>query len=249
MQSRDSKLRWLSTAHTARPAYLAHGLWVSCACREVPVQVQATVQATPAVVARSGVGQAGRHQGNTLQQRRTGNIIKLSVFGSASEEVLYMVLGDLLAKLPLARRCCAQPAVCPVMRQTTSCSLPHQPVVPRTSPCWGPPSQCPAAHASQHQESPWGCTCTRTVNSKQRVNGASTMQSCCSGNVQIDLKHPSRKFLQCATQVNPFSVHAQTSSKSHMPAETYLQRCKLTGFISLQMWSRSSVALPRIFSW
>lgn len=48
------------------PPHLAHGLWVSCAGGEVSVQIQSAVQATPAVVARGSVGQAGRHQGHTL---------------------------------------------------------------------------------------------------------------------------------------------------------------------------------------
>lgn len=46
--------------------YLAHGLWVCGACGEVAVQVQAPIQAAPAVVACSRVGQAGRHQWDTL---------------------------------------------------------------------------------------------------------------------------------------------------------------------------------------
>lgn len=46
--------------------YLAHWLWVCGACGEVSVQVQSTIQAPPAIVPSSSVGQAGRHQGDTL---------------------------------------------------------------------------------------------------------------------------------------------------------------------------------------
>lgn len=62
--------RCLLLDNRAKVAYLAHGLWVCCACGEVSVQVQAAIQTTPAVVARSSVGQARGHQGYTLDSSK-----------------------------------------------------------------------------------------------------------------------------------------------------------------------------------
>jgi hypothetical protein len=52
--------------HSAAATHLAHWLWVCGAGGEVAVQVQPPIQATPAVVAGSSVGQAGRHQRHPL---------------------------------------------------------------------------------------------------------------------------------------------------------------------------------------